>query len=451
MGGHTPDCWGFKSSRYRLRAIDQKETNRRLRAERLAAERAAAQRAAAERKRREVLAQRVNKAKGTLSDLEARLSRLALATEGLRAQFPMEQVDLTIPRLSIPNVEAPELLENLAAKVTGELEKAEAALLSIGKKARANSEFRNAAQSAAKLCAAKSVSAEDVLAQFMQLTKANRDQKLVLDRRAQLDRIIGRYPQGDLVRVLAKLKPLIVEALSTDSDSRFDGLEIEIRRQIQDMNAANVLAKANAAKAEGLLEALEKAIPLGEDQLKQRLELVRAGAIALPDGLETEVHGAIASAQRDRRVREQALASAIMRDTLSDLGYEASPVDETLFVKGGRVFFRRAGWDDYCVRLIVRPEEEELSFNLVKMDDVTEDAGNPARDADLDEEHAACVGYLEFADTLRARGLETEVFRRLPAGELPVQRVRTSDVPLPSLSSSRRSRKAPPARKRQPK
>jgi hypothetical protein len=191
------------------------------------------------------------------------------------------------------------------------------------------------------------------------------------------------------------------------------------------------------AKATLLLDRLESEIPFGEEPLKQRLELVRVGAIPYNQVFDAMVSDAIAKAEEHANASTQALAAKIVEETLADLGYDVAPIEETLFVNGGKAYFRKAGWKDYCVRLTVRPEESKMNFNVVRL------GGEAAasRESDVEAENAWCSGYQLFVETLASRGLETELTRHLPVGAVPVQAVSSDEVSLSAFGPSTTKRK----------
>jgi hypothetical protein len=238
-----------------------------------------------------------------------------------------------------------------------------------------------------------------------------------------------------------KLESLVMEALSVESESRFSALTTEIRLQVQEINRREESLKDSSDKAKSLLDLLDLEIPSGEGPLKQRLELVRVGAIPFSDDLEKMARGAIAKAESAAKASTQASAADIVKETLADLGYDVAPIEETLFAEGGKVYFRKAGWSDYCVRLTVRPDESKINFNVVRMTDNVGDVGASSRKSDIEAENAWCSGYQQFVDTLAARGLDTKLTRHLPVGAVPVQTVSSDEVSLPEFGSQEKRRK----------
>lgn len=421
---------GPKTSHYNLRAQRRQEQERRQ---------------AEEKKRREELAARTAAARAVCSDLEKRTARLTASVREIQESFPAEKLKISAPCFEAPQTDDPKVLEKYAAKIEKELAKAESALQKAGEQAKANQAFRGAAQSAAKLCSGDTMSADEVMRRFSETATTNLTEKQLLERRAELDRVLGRHAAAGWEASPPKLEHLVMEALSTRSDTRYDALATELRHQIQLMNQEQAHAQANAKKAQTLLDRLELDAPSGADKLKQRLELVKVGALALPDDMEAQVAKAVAEAEHARARESQEAASGIVREALLDLGYEVAPIEETLFVRGGKVYFRKPGWNDYCVRLTVRPEENKINFNVIRVAGPDEDKRAAAGAADIEAENAWCSGYQQVVDTFKARGLETELTRHLPVGAVPVPVVGADEVPAAAFGAPAKKRK--PVRK----
>ena len=190
-----------------------------------------------------------------------------------------------------------------------------------------------------------------------------------------------------------------------------------------------------------MLDLLDSEIPSGEEPLKQRLELVRVGAISFSDDFEEMAYSALAKAEAAAKASIQASAADIVKETLADLGYDVSPIEETLFAKGGKVYFRKAGWNDYCVRLTVRPNESKINFNVVRIVEEAGDTGASSRESDIEAENAWCSGYQQFVDTLAVRGLDTELTRHLAVGAVPVQTVGSQEISLSAFGPQEKRRK----------
>lgn len=400
-----------------------------------------ARRQAEERKRREELAARVASAQAKCLTLKKRFARLAAAVRELQSSFPAEKVKIAASEFRVPQTEDPLLIEDYAAKIEGELALAESALRKAGDQAKANQDFRGAIQNAATLIGGDALSAEEVMKRFSETATLNLNEKLNKERRSELDRILGRYALAGWEFSPPKLEHLVLEALSTRSEVRYSALTTEIRHQIQLMKQSEAVIKADAKKAEALLNRLERENPFGADHLKQQLELVRVGAIPMQDSMEVLVGEAMTEAKLARARETQEAASGIVRDALKDLGYEVAVIEDTLFVRGGKVFFRKPGWDDYCVRLTVRPDESKINFNVVRIAGQADRGRNSPGRADIEAENAWCSGYQQLVDTFKARGLETELSRHLPVGSVPVPVVGTDEISPAAFGDPSKQRK----------
>ncbi|HEX8957947.1 MAG TPA: hypothetical protein VF798_16855, partial [Burkholderiaceae bacterium] len=107
------------------------------------------------------------------------------------------------------------------------------------------------------------------------------------------------------------------------------------------------------------------AIPESIAKLALELDQTLPGERA--DLLATELRAQVQAwieLQQKKQV-EQATA-AVLEHTLHELGYHVEEVKETLFVEGGMMHFRRAGWGNYMVRLRVDAKADTVNFNVVR-------------------------------------------------------------------------------------
>ncbi len=118
--------------------------------------------------------------------------------------------------------------------------------------------------------------------------------------------------------------------------------------------------------------------------------------------------------------------ATVLDQSLKDLGYEVEPISQTLFVEGGVVHFRGAGWGDYMVRLRIDAKGSAANFNVVRAVD-----GANAERSVLDHlaEDRWCAEFPKLLATLAQRGVKMQVTRHLAAGELPVQLVDRGKLP----------------------
>lgn len=152
-------------------------------------------------------------------------------------------------------------------------------------------------------------------------------------------------------------------------------------------------------------------------------ELAGCTAPARRESLALELHRAVQAYEAEAAQRASAL---VLETTLQDLGYQVEPIAETLFVEGGVLHFRRAGWGDYQVRMRLDAGGGKANFNVVR----AVDAGPQERSL-LDHlaEDRWCAEFPALLQALGERGLTLAVTRRLTAGELPVQQVARDRLP----------------------
>lgn len=167
------------------------------------------------------------------------------------------------------------------------------------------------------------------------------------------------------------------------------------------------------------------AIPAEIEQLAHELDARPAGERAelLASELRLRVQR---HAEQVLKLRVQAAQALVLEQSLLDLGYEVEQFDETLFVQGGTVHFRKRGWGDYMVRARVDARAQSLNFNVVR---AVDDEGAEISIEDHLAEDRWCAEFPALLRALEAQGVHLEVMRRLEAGEVPVQRVPRASLP----------------------
>lgn len=167
------------------------------------------------------------------------------------------------------------------------------------------------------------------------------------------------------------------------------------------------------------------AIPAELEQLARELDALpqgeRAELLASELRLRVQRH-----AEQALKHRVQAAQALVLEQSLLDLGYEVEQFDETLFVQGGTVHFRKRGWGDYMVRARVDARAQSLNFNVVR---AVDDEGAEISIEDHLAEDRWCAEFPALLKALEAQGVHLEVTRRLEAGEVPVQRVPRASLP----------------------
>lgn len=143
-------------------------------------------------------------------------------------------------------------------------------------------------------------------------------------------------------------------------------IRIEVNHEIEGI-------KQGQQEAKKILDALPPDFPTDARKL---LSEVADGRERLDDKLREIIHEALKQTEANRR---QAAAN-ILSGTLSEMGYEVSPVSNSIFTEGGDVYFRNSDWDDgYCIKLGVN--DCRINFNMMKTVE-----GDSEKDASMEEE-----------------------------------------------------------------
>jgi len=193
---------------------------------------------------------------------------------------------------------------------------------------------------------------------------------------------------------------------------------------VHEASQAQQAQRAEAEEANAMLASMPEDAPA---PLLQALEHVAAGVARLDDDLRNTARGVLDEAAADREHAEQSAASVVLTQSLRDLGYEVDDIESTLFVDGGTAHFRRAGWENYFVRLRVDTASRSINFNVVRASGDADSAERRRQDALAEDRW--CAEFPKLMQTLEARGLRLSVTRRLEAGEVPVQVVDASSLP----------------------
>ena len=254
-------------------------------------------------------------------------------------------------------------------------------------------------------------------------------------------RVLSRLETGAaaLPQELEALAKAIVLAPTIE---RAEALASELRLAVQRQSEAQHAQRAEAEEARQLLEELQEAAPV---PLLRALEHVAAGVERMDAALRGAAQQTLDSAAADREQSEHEAAALVLQESLRDLGYEVEDIEATLFVDGGAAHFRRAGWENYFVRLRVNPREHTVNFNVVRARGDEETAERRRLDALAEDRW--CAEFPRLLQTLAARGLDLDVTRRLEAGEVPVQVVDRAGLPaIAADDETARPRQAPRAR-----
>lgn len=168
-----------------------------------------------------------------------------------------------------------------------------------------------------------------------------------------------------------------------------------------------------------------EAIPQTTQSLARELDATnspeRARLLAMELRSQIQAHGAALQQQQVQKA-----TATVMEQSLKDLGYQVEPISQTLFVEGGMVHFRRAGWGDYMLRMRVDAKAQTVNFNVIR---AVKDGQNERSVLDHLAEDRWCAEFPALLNALAAQGVHLNVTRRLEAGELPVQQVNAEILP----------------------
>jgi hypothetical protein len=155
---------------------------------------------------------------------------------------------------------------------------------------------------------------------------------------------------------------------------------------------------------------------------------VQVGFNDLSTDLRDRATRAAAEAPAELRQAERAAAADILAKSLGDLGYDVAPIENTLFLQGGTTYFKKPGWDRYCVRMVVRPADEAINFNVVRVPDEESNVPADSRHADAEIENEWCGSLHQLVNVLGSRGIDLKMTREVHAGALPVPVVKSGEV-----------------------
>jgi hypothetical protein len=255
-------------------------------------------------------------------------------------------------------------------------------------------------------------------------------------------RVLSRLKMTGAAALPPELEVLAKAIVLAPTIERAEALASELRLAVQRQRDAVHAQRAETEEARRLLEELPEDAPV---PLLRALEHVAAGVERMDTALCEAAQQTLDSAAADREQREHDAAALVLQESLRDLGYEVDDIEATLFVDGGAVHFRRAGWDNYFVRLRLNPHERTVNFNVVRASGDEDTAERRRLDALAEDRW--CSEFPRLLQTLAARGLDLDVTRRLEAGEVPVQIVdRASLPPIAAEDDSAGPRRAPRAR-----
>jgi hypothetical protein len=264
-------------------------------------------------------------------------------------------------------------------------------------------------------------------------------------RASQFNRILARFCNP--ASLPGELQTLALEYINASNPQRAKALESELRLRVKTLNASLEKQQQDRETAKQLLIALDEAGEEESSDLRHQLQRVACGFGLMSGELQAKANEAGKRALAKDANEDKRHAAHIVRAALEELGYTAEPIQDTLFVQGGTVHFQRADWGEYFVRLRVRPDKQEVNFNVIRT--VVEDQQSEPDRSTLDAEAEAvwCKEFNALLTDLQRRGIEAEISRQVKPGEVHVQTAAAEDVDI-SGSTSRKRRSKPRAQQR---
>ena len=380
--------------------------------------------------------ERIAAVRGEAARQTARLERLRSLAESLSGQAP--EIARTMPAAPPP---APG--DDDDAAWTEHLRRLETSGRAIeALLAQAGGAFGE--QVRATLAAARTAPAiDDVLSAYMlqRQMKSGLDATQAETFRRTAARVLSRLELAEGAALPSELEALAKAIVLAPTIDRAEALATELRLAVQRQREARDAQRVEADEARRMLDELPEDAPV---PLLRALERVAASVERMDAALRDAAERTLDTVAADRERREQDAAALVLQESLRDLGYEVDDIEATLFVDGGAVHFRRAGWESYFVRLRIDLHEHTANFNVVRArgDEVTAER----RRQDALAEDRWCAEFPRLLQTLAARGLNLDVTRRLEAGEVPVQVVDGASLPaIRAVDEAEPSRQGPRA------
>lgn len=414
--------------------------------------------------RRELRANRLAELQRNLASYrrgKARHAALCRNLDELRRRFPNHDIQVAIPALPAePDLEDAILLDIVNRETEEIVALAEKELRQAARRLEVDRDFCAAVILAADEASTPPVTVGDLLATYVRraaLLDQGQEQATrpeVREKRSAV--LIDRVAELSATELAPEITSLLEEFLATASDTRARMLETELKIRIGQLIEDRSRRASESEEARRLIDRLPPSDDSGVRKLVGQLALVVAGEVRMTDALRAQVDSTVArralAARQDEAAVRQTMAAAILSEALNDLGYEAEPIEKTLFAEGGMVHFHEAAWGDYYMRMRVSPERQQINFNLVRAAASDEHTNHHRDDVRIENAWCSESGLKKLVGVLKDRGLDFTLVREIKAGSLPVQVVSPAEVPLrgrrdASADSGARRRQAPPVSK----
>jgi hypothetical protein len=247
-------------------------------------------------------------------------------------------------------------------------------------------------------------------------------------------RILARTPGDISLNERQKLESLASSILESKNSSEQDAYETELRYKVQLAIERSKKLNEDASIAAELLTQLRGYNSTEIQALIEELQRVERKEQPLSSTIKERVSAAHrrTKAESDRLYVENSIS-----ETLKELGYEVEEEFSTLFMSGSTVRLQKPDWDEYFVQFIFSQEENQINYNVVRLDDSNPSTENrQIRDSEM--ESLWCSDFKELNHILENRGIENRLIRQENIGSIPVAVIREAGA-LKSRSRSSKS------------
>jgi len=237
-----------------------------------------------------------------------------------------------------------------------------------------------------------------------------------LKREAIANRILSRLPGHLSKEAREELLALSRQYVTSSSEGAAIGLEVELRRRIQEARESELAREREIASAQDLQSSLRDFTDPGSLAIAAELDSVSTGLRRLDADLRSRAELAVDQAKRgeDRRYAKDVLAQEF-----AALGYEITSGFDTAFMQGGAVIISRPNADAYGIEMSCDPNKQTLATRVVRLRGL---GGAPSEHAILDSEaeEAWCSDYARVFASASRKGLQARLTRQEPVGAQPV-------------------------------
>lgn len=248
--------------------------------------------------------------------------------------------------------------------------------------------------------------------------RAEADTRSALGRRAIDD--AARLLPGVPDEVRRQVEALAIACLAEASTERCLLMANDLKVRVDSANRAQKaelkrVSDKRKADAEEAKEALRRLAELGapaRGALNASLYDVVDGERAFDDNFRAEAVSAIKAA-------EQARATEILKDALTELGYVVGEEFETAFAASGNTF-QKPEWGDYHCQLTMDMDRQRASVFMVRTEGEAVTLIDEAKERDREMEVAWCSELPALLDRLREKNFVMDLHRRMEPGTVPV-------------------------------